>query len=105
MKKYIYSLVLVVIVGCSTNQAYNTLATIGATENAAMKAAAIAKVQGKLTDAQWAQIDSKHALFLKGYNTAVDAAAVTIDKATVSTEVTALETDVINLISSFGIKF
>lgn len=93
--------------GCTTSQAtivYKSLGSIGAAENAAMKAAAIAKVNGKLSEDQSSQVQQAHAKFLLSYTIAVDAAAVTMDKASVPTDVYQLEQDVINLIVSFGIK-
>lgn len=109
MKKLILSLLLVTaLTACkepASTIAYQTLATIGATENSAMKAAALAKKQGTITPAQWQSVADKHALFLVSYNAAVDGAAVALDKASVPANVAALEGDVLNLVTSFNIKF
>lgn len=92
-----------VLDGCATTAkvAYTTLASIGSAENGAMVVAANAEVKGTITMAQWQQIAAKHALFLVAYDTACNAAAVSLDQATVPANVTALKTDLVNLVASF----
>lgn len=89
--------------GCATTAkvAYTTLASIGSAENGAMVVAANAEVKGTITMAQWQQIAAKHALFLVAYDTACNAAAVSLDQAMVPANVTALETDLVTLVASF----
>lgn len=89
--------------GCATaaKVTYSTLASIGVAENGAMTVAANAEVRGQITQDQWNQIAAKHALFLVSYDAACNAAAVALDQATVPANVTALETDVLNLVTAF----
>jgi hypothetical protein len=66
-------LVAFVVAGCANPRmvAYKSLAAVGQTEAAAMSAAATLKVQGKLTDAGWAQIAAAHDKFAPAYAAAL----------------------------------
>lgn len=79
-----------------------TLDSIGASVDAAMKTAALLKTSGKISSDQWQTIANAHAKYLAGYNAAIDAAAVAVDKATVPANVSALAADVINLVQAFN---
>jgi hypothetical protein len=92
------------LTGCGSTPAqitYDTLASVGAAVDAAMKGAAGARAQGQLTTDQWNKIAAKHAIYLAAYNTAIDAAAVALDKATVPANVAAAEQDLLALINQF----
>lgn len=96
---------VVIFTGCMNQSAatvtYKTLDTLGAGVDAAMKTAALLKVNGKITSAQWQTVADAHAMFLVAYNAAIDAAAVALDKASVPANVQALATDVLNIVASF----
>lgn len=90
--------------GCGTTAGqvtYDTLASVGAAVDGAMKGAAAQKVAGNITSAQWQQIAAKHGVYLVAYNAAVDGAAVALDKATVPANVAAAENDLLAIINLF----
>ena len=61
----------------------------------------VAVAEGKITSAQWQTIAAAHAKYRLAYNTAIDAAAVALDKAAVPAELSSLAGDVVTLISQF----
>lgn len=91
------------LIGCATPAkiAYSTLDSIGVAENGAMTVAATAFAKGQITQDQWNQVAAAHAKFLPAYDAACNAAAVSLDQASVPAEVTALEGNVVNLVAAF----
>lgn len=90
--------------GCQTTPATvvgNSLALVGVTENGAMITAARAEANHTITEAQWQQISDAHSKFLPSYDAACSAAAVALDKATVPSDVNALEQSVLTLVATF----
>ena len=85
----------------ASQAAYSTLDGVGAAVDAAMKTAAQLRVAGKISSADWQRIADAHAKFRVGFNSAVDAAAVALDRASVPADLAALAGDVLSLISTF----
>ncbi len=65
---------LAVVAACESfdTNTYKTLGVLGVSYDTAMKGAAELKKQGKVTDAQWAQIDQAGRAFYVAYNGAID---------------------------------
>jgi hypothetical protein len=79
---------------------YNTLDGVGASVDAAMKVAAALKVSGKISDAQWQTVASKHALYLNYYNQAVTFAAGNLATATAPPNVVAAAQDITTTVNA-----
>lgn len=93
--------------GCSTasSAAYKTLGSVGAADDTAMKIAANLRNTGKLTDAQWKLISDAQDKYLPAYNAADLACALAVEsKGTfpASADLSALASDVVNLVNSFN---
>ncbi len=78
MKRKGLSVLIVVLllacVSCATweKNTYSTIGIAGVTYNQSMKVAADLKKQGKITDAQWAEIDKYGRAFYVSYNATID---------------------------------
>lgn len=72
---FLVSVVMLACVSCATfeNNTYKTIGVLGVSYDTSMKALADLKKQGKITDAQWAQIDQAGRDFYVVYNATIDA--------------------------------
>ncbi len=68
-------LVWVMVTACATfeKNTYATIGTLGVAYDTAMKGAADLKRQGKISEAQWTQIDKAGTEFYVVYNASIDA--------------------------------
>lgn len=78
-----------------------SLDALGATTDAAMRAAAKLVVSGNINPQQWKQISDLHAKFRVSYNAAVASAAVALDQASVPADLAQLGSDLLALIQTF----
>lgn len=96
-------LLLLASSGCATSAkqaAYKSLATVGYSVDAAMKAAADLKVAGKISDTDWGKIAQAHERYRLAYGAAIVAAK--LDYSTISpVELTGLAQAVLDAIAPF----
>jgi len=69
------AVVLLTALGCATweKTTYSDIGIAGVTYNQTLQAAADLKKQGKITDAQWVEIDKYGRVFFVSYNGVIDA--------------------------------
>lgn len=102
----VLALFVLVLSGCASSPkqaAYKSLAAIGQSEAAAMRAAATLEVQGKLGSGAWAKIENAHEKYLPAYAAAVRAAQYDYEQPA-SSLVLQLAQDVLNLVSIYAPK-
>ena len=79
-KWVIVPILLLMIASCATwrDNTYKTIGTLGITYDTAMRGAADLKKQGKITDAQWAELDKIARIYYVAYQGAVDAFEIAV---------------------------